>query len=120
MSAPQSSMPTAAIAAFRRRVDAFFADPRVPDRATAAEQDVPASPLGDVLARLGGTAATGEFSLRKSFTLHDGRVVSMTGDDTPLGADENVRIVTTTTSVLDAEGLRVETNVLVFEKGGRR
>jgi hypothetical protein len=43
----------------------------------------------------------------------------MTGDATPLGADEDVRIVTTTTTVLDAERLRVETKVLVFEREGR-
>jgi hypothetical protein len=43
----------------------------------------------------------------------------MTGDATPLGADDDVRVVTSTTSVLDSSGMRVETSVLVFEKGTR-
>jgi hypothetical protein len=107
---------------FRRRVDAFFGAPQAMEYAAAAPattDDGLASKLGDVLSRLGAEPADDAFGLRKSLILHDGRVVSMTGDATPLGADEDVRIVTTTTTVLDAERLRVETKVLVFEREGR-
>ncbi len=130
MSDGQSSTQSGAMAAFRRRVDAFFGDPRAAAlvaapaagavRAPATTKAALGSRLGDVLGRLDPTAADGELQLRKSFTLHDGRVVAMTGDATPLGPPEDLRIVTTTTTVLDAEQMRVETSVLVFDKAGRK
>jgi hypothetical protein len=70
--------------------------------------DAFASQLGVALARLGAPLSKG-LRLRNSLTLHDGVVVSLAGDATPLGADEDVRIVTTTTTVLDHDRMRVET-----------
>ena len=48
--------------------------------------------------------------------MHDGRVVDLTGDATPLGAAQDLRVVTTTTTVLDGGRMRTETTVLVFER----
>ena len=84
-----------------------------------AAADGPSSRLHQRFVRLASGPAGQAFSLRKSVTLRDGRVVALTGDATPLGADECVRVVTTTTSVLDAAGLRVETSVLVFVRDAR-
>ena len=117
---------TRELLAFRRRVDALFGSPHatayvetLPSQVVAPPRtpdEVLSSRLEDALARLGAEPAEGVLHLRKSVTLHDGRVVSMVGDATPLGADDDVRIVTVTTSVLDAQRMRVETNVLVFER----
>jgi hypothetical protein len=115
------------LAAFRRRVDTFFGDPRAADLVTARDVGAVMAPatataalgarLGDVLERL--DAERGGLQLRKSFTLHDGRVVAMSGDAEPLVPAADLRIVTTTTTVLDADRMRVETSVLVFDKGER-
>lgn len=48
--------------------------------------------------------------------MHDGRVVAMTGDTTPMGPDERVRVVTTTTAVVDQNRMRSETTILVLEQ----
>jgi hypothetical protein len=119
-----------ALRGFRRRVDAFFGSAHVADLATAAvplatlppstTKGALTSRLADVLARLETEPASEVFTLRKSLTMHDGRLVSVTGDSTPLAADENVRIVTTSTTLLDVHGMRVETNVLVFERTEQR
>jgi hypothetical protein len=121
------STSTGALAAFRRRVDAFFGDPRAAELVTARAVGAVTAPttakaalgarLGDVVGRL--DAERGELQLRKSFTLHDGRVVAMSGDSEPLDPAADLRIVTTTTTVLDADRMRVETSVLVFDKGER-
>jgi hypothetical protein len=116
-----------AVLAFRRRLNAFFGDPRAIAYAAALTKGAAAPTttekvldlrLEDVLTRLGFGPTNGTLRLRKSLTMHDGRVVAMVGDGTPLAAEEHVRIVTTTTTVLDGEQMRVETNVLVFGPGG--
>lgn len=120
-------------AAFRQRIDTFFGHPLAAKfranlgspspRPLATAAQVLDDRLGQILTRLGVSTAgprpadeTSGFSLSKSITMHDGRVVAMTGDTAPLGADDDVRVVTTTTSVLDSAGLRSETTVLVFER----
>jgi hypothetical protein len=112
MPTAQTSSPTRALASFRRRVDAFFGDPGAISLAAEHKSRAAPPPTRSAVAPKG-------FKLSKSLTLHDGRVVAISGDASPLGADEDVRIVTTTTSVLDAGGIRVETDVLVFEKDKR-
>jgi hypothetical protein len=111
---------------FRRRIDTFFGDPRT---AALAADLPPLSPrppttaasalrgrLDDVLSRLGIEPAAATLRLRKSVTMHEGRVVALTGDATPLAAAQDVRVVTTTTTVLDGGRMRTETTVLVFER----
>jgi hypothetical protein len=114
--------------AFRRRLNTFFGDPRTPELAARLDPPSPRPPataaaalgarLGDVLTRLGTATPIDRFRLRKSMTMHDGKVVAMTGDPSPVGSNEDVRVVTTTTTVLDGARLRSETTILVFERGG--
>jgi len=115
--------------AFRARINAFFGDPRAaefaanlpppsPRPATTATAALRAR-LDQVLTRLGAAPPGEVLRLRKSLTMHDGRIVAMTGDRSPLGPDEDVRIVTTTTTVQDGTRLRSETTVLVFERGSQ-
>jgi hypothetical protein len=111
--------PARALATFRRRLDGFFGDPRTAGLVQAAAADGPSSRLHQRFVRLASGPAGQAFTLRKSLMLRDGRIVGMTGDATPLGADEDVRVVTTTTSVLDSGAMRVETSVLVFERDAR-
>ena len=126
MTTPAPQPPSRALQAFRRRLDAFFGDPRAagyaaalatPTRRTATDRAL-AAHVGATLTRLDTRPAGPALRLRKRLTMHDGRLVAMTGDASPLGADEDVRIVTTTTTVLDADVMRVETDVLVFERDG--
>jgi hypothetical protein len=80
--------PTQALAAFRRRADAFFGDTRARElttatlapnamRAPATTKDALGSRLRDVLRRLDDETADEQLELRKSLTLHDGRVVAI-------------------------------------------
>jgi hypothetical protein len=111
---------------FRRRMDAFFGHPRAAEFAANLRPPSPRPPttaaaalrarLSDALSRLGVAASGERLRLRKSLTLHDGQVVAMTGDRSPLGRDEDLRIVTTTTTVQEGTRLRSETTVLVFER----
>ena len=119
MNALEPDNPARALSAFRRRLDGLFGDPRTAGLVRDAAEDGPSSRLHQRFVRLASGPAGQAFTLRKSLTLRDGRVVALTGDATPLGADEYVRVVTTTTSVLDAAGMRVETSVLVFERDAR-
>jgi hypothetical protein len=43
----------------------------------------------------------------------------MTGDATPMRSDDDVRVVTMTTTVLERNKLRVETSFYVFSHGTR-
>jgi hypothetical protein len=119
MNALEPANPARALAAFRRRLDGFFGDPRTAGLVRDAAEDGPSSRLHQRFVRLASGPAGQAFTLRKSLALRDGRVVAVTGDATPLGADDDVRVVTTTTSVLDSGRMRVETSVLVFEKDVR-
>jgi hypothetical protein len=113
----------------RRRLDAFFGHPRAAEFATTLRPPLPRPPttaaaalrsrLDEVLTRLGVVPAGDVLRLRKSLTLHDGQVVAMTGDSVPIGPDEDVRVITTTTTVLDGDRMRSETTVLVFEGRSR-
>src|SRR5687768_8303829 len=87
-----------ALLAFRRRLNAFFGDPRAIAYAAAltggaapptTTEKVLDSRLEDVVTRLGLGPTGAGLSLRKSLTMHDGRVVAMVGDGTPLAADEH-------------------------------
>jgi hypothetical protein len=112
--------------AFRRRVNAFFEHPRAPEfaarlrppeprPATTAEAAL-AARLDQTMARLGVPPIGPAFRLRKSITMHDGRIVAMTGDFAALPATASTRVVTTTTTVMDGDTMRTETTVLVFER----
>jgi hypothetical protein len=125
MAAPVVSNPAQSLRAFRQRIDAFFRDPRAtllvngsstpPRPAPPTNADgVLRSPLADTLRRLGFVPAARP-RLRRSLTMHDGRVVAITGGAGALAADEAVRVVTVTTTVLEANAMRTETAVLVFE-----
>jgi hypothetical protein len=126
MSAPEKSVAAQSVA-FRRRLNAFFADPRAAELVARLDPPSPRPPttaaaalgarLGEVLSRLGVATPVDRFRLRKSVTMHDGRVVAVAGDPSPLEPNEDVRVVTTTTSVLDGSRLRAETTVLVFKRG---
>jgi hypothetical protein len=130
VSGPPIKNPADALAAFRLRADTFFGHARVAEL-TAGSRGLAASApktatdalgarLRDVLRRLDGEDGEEELELRKSLTLHDGRVVAMTGDATPLGPSKTLRIVTTTTTILDAKRMRVETSVLMFNRSSRK
>jgi hypothetical protein len=111
--------------AFRRRINAFFADPRTAGlsadlrppspRPASTTANALNSRLAQTMARLGMPAAPESLRLRKSLTVHDGRVVAITGDSSALEPGEKVRVVTMTTTVLDTTQMRSETTVLVFE-----
>jgi hypothetical protein len=126
MSVPSGPTAERSMAAFRRRIDTFFGDPRTAGLAADLPSLSPRAPttaasalrgrLDDVLSRLGIEPAGGTLRLRKSVTMHEGTVVALTGDATPLGAAQDVRVVTTTTTVLDGGRMRTETTVLVFER----
>jgi len=130
MSVPRGSGVERSVNEVRRRINAFFGHPRAVEFAAALDPPSPrpaataAAALGrrldDTLTRLGVPPSAESFRLRKSLTLHDGQVVAMTGDHAPLLADEDLRIVTTATTVLDGGRLRSETTVLVFERRNRR
>jgi hypothetical protein len=47
--------------------------------------------------------------------MHDGQIVAITGDSLALEPGENVRVITMTTTVLEATQMRSETTVLVFD-----
>ncbi len=125
MSDPAGLAAARSMASFRRRVDAFFADPRIAGfaadlqppspRPASTAADALNSRLAQTLARLGTPIAGDSLQLRKSLTMHDGRIVAMTGDSSAHEPDENVRVVTTTTTVLDSARMRSETTVLVFD-----
>jgi hypothetical protein len=127
MSVPSDQAPSRLLRDFRQRADAYFGDPRAgemvseleppspPPAATAA--DALDASLGDALRRLGiPLGPKARLQLRKSLTMHDGRVVAMTGDTTPIGPDERVRVVSTTTAVVDQNRMRSETTILVLEQ----
>jgi hypothetical protein len=116
------------LADFRRRVDAFWSDPQTAElrrtlvASRAAEAQTPTQALevhlGDSLTILGSRPDESDFRLRKSLTLRDGQIVSMSGDTQPLASDERILVVTATTTVLASDSFAVETNVLVFEREG--
>ena len=127
MSVPSEQSPAQLLSDLRRRADAFFGDPRAAALVAAVDPPAPApaataaealnSRVADTLRRLGiPLGPTAGFELRKSITMHDGRVVAMTGEPEPLGPNEQLRVVTATTSVLDQGRLRSETTVLIFER----
>jgi hypothetical protein len=126
MSTPRGSGVDRSLVAFRRRINAFFGHPRAVEFAANLDPPSPRPPataaaalgsrLDDALTRLGVPPSAERFRLRKSLIMHDGQVVAMTGDHAPLQADDDLRIVTTSTTVLDGGRLRSETTVLVFER----
>lgn len=130
MTAADDSTRARALLAFRIKADALFAEswPETgPQRwaspsaaAALSAGDILHDRLADVLARLGADPVQGSLSLSKTLVMHDGRIVARTGGPERLGPDEHLRIVTTTTTVLDSQRLRVETTVLVFEREVRR
>jgi len=114
---------------FRRRIDAFFGDPRTaqladrlgpppaprpPTTAAAAIR----SPLRNTLTRLGFPSDDNAISLDKSLTMHGGSIIAVTGDATPMRLGADVRVVTVTTTVLERNNLRVESSFHVFSRGG--
>jgi hypothetical protein len=112
---------------FRRRVDVFWGHPRTAELSqalgagTRRPRRVP--PATALRSRLRETLATIEripeqahLRLQKGLTYRDGELVSVWGDDRPLAPDDRVLVVTTTTTVMDANSLAVETSVLVFER----
>jgi hypothetical protein len=112
--------------AFRTRLNAFFSHPRAPELVAALDPPAPRPPtkasgalaarLDQTMTRLGAAPAGQAFRLRNSLTMHDGQIIAMTGDFSALQSTENVRVVTTTTTVMDADRMRTETTVLVFER----
>ena len=99
----------ASLAVFRKKIDAFFADPRVgslrrrtpvpgPQAPTTAAAALRSS-LDDVLTRLG--SAPDGFRLDRSIVTHDGELVSVTGNAGPMPPDDQIRVVTTTTTVIE-------------------
>lgn len=124
---PVQLTPAQALKDFRRKIDAFFADPR----ATGVVRRVPVpgpppptnraqalrSSLNDIMSRLGADTDADEFHLDRSILMHGGEVVAVTGGSAPMPADDDVRVVTTTTTVLESGRMRVETSVLVFARG---
>jgi hypothetical protein len=113
---------------FRKKIDAFFADPRVgslrrrtpvpgPQAPTTAGAALRSS-LDDVLTRLG--SAPDGFRLDRSIVTHDGELVSVTGNAGPMPPDDQIRVVTTTTTVVERGRMRTETSVLVFAAGPDR
>jgi hypothetical protein len=125
MSDPAGTAAARAMVSFRQRIDALFADPQAaglgadlrppPPAPSPTAADALNSRLAQTLARLGTPIAGDSLRLRKSLTMHDGHIVAMTGDSSALEPDENVRVVTTTTTVLDNSRMRTETTVLVFD-----
>jgi hypothetical protein len=125
MAPPVVSTPTQSLRAFRKRMDAFFRDERATRLVNATSTPPrPAPPasgdgvlragLADTLRRLGFPPAA-RSRLDRSLTMHDGRVVAMAGGTKPMAPDNAVRVVTVTTTVLEAKVMRTETSVLVFE-----
>ena len=111
---------------FRRRVDGFWGDPRTAElKRTLKLASEPSrlpptsafeSHLSDSLAILESRPRQAEFRLQKSLTFRDGELISISGDERPLPPDERVLVVMTTTTVMEADFLAVETSVLVFER----
>jgi len=126
MTMPGGAPSGPSMTAFRRRINAFFGHPRAPEFAAELAPPSPrpattasaalAARLDHTMARLGASPAGEQFRLRKSLTMHDGAVVAMSGDFSALRATKGVRVVTTTTTVMDADRMRTETTVLVFER----
>jgi hypothetical protein len=112
--------------AFRKRLNAFFGHPRAPQFVAALEPPSPrpattasaalAARLEQTLTRLGAAPGERPFRLRKSLTMHDGQIVAMTGDFSALQPGEDVRVVSTATTVIDGDRMRTETTVLVLER----
>jgi hypothetical protein len=116
---------------FRSRVNAFWGDPGTatlrqglrPRR--EAESITPSraleTHLGDSLAILASSIRDeDDFRLKKSLTLRDGRIVSISGDEQPLPDDDHILVVTSTTTVMGSDSFAAETNVLVFERETER
>jgi hypothetical protein len=112
---------------FRRRVDAFWGDPRadglrqslgrgVGERGSLPPVSALSSSQADTLAILESRPDEAEFRLQKSLRLRDGQLAAISGDERPLAADDRILVVTTTTTVMDADSVSVETDVLVFER----
>jgi hypothetical protein len=126
MTMPQGAPSGPSMVAFRRRLNAFFGDPRAPEFVATLDPPAPrpattasgalAAGLAQTMTRLGASPGGQTFRLRKSLTMHDGQIIAMTGDFSPLRPTEKVRVVTTTTTVMDADRMRTETTVLVFER----
>jgi hypothetical protein len=126
MTMPGGAPSGPSMSAFRKRVNAFFTHPRTPEFVAKLEPPAPRPPtsaskalaarLDQTMTRLGASPAGQTFRLRKSLTMHDGRVVAMSGDFSALQPSEGVRVVTTTTTVMDSDRMRTETTVLVLER----
>ena len=71
-----------------------------------------------MLTRLG--SAPDGFRLDRSIVTHDGELVSVTGNAGPMPPDDQIRVVTTTTTVVERGRMRTETSVLVFAAGPDR
>jgi hypothetical protein len=122
-----SSLPAQpALDELRRRVDAFWSNPRIPElrqriNSTARDEHQPALDPSDVLrARASQTLASrsdhAAFRLQKSLTYRDGELISISGDDAPLPPDDRILVITTTTTVMDSNAIAVESDLLVFER----
>jgi hypothetical protein len=126
MTMPRGTPSGPSMTAFRRRLNAFFGHPRAPEFVATLDPPAPrpattasgalAARLEHTMTRLGASPAGQGFRLRKSLTMHDGEIVAMTGDFSVLRPSPNVRVVTTTTTVMDPDRMRTETTVLVFER----
>ena len=116
------------LAVFRKKIDAFFADPRVGSLRRRTPLPGPQAPttaaaalrnsLDDVLTRLG--SAPDGFRLDRSIVTHDGELVSVTGNAGPMPPDDQIRVVTTTTTVIDRGRVHTESSVWVFATGADR
>jgi hypothetical protein len=126
MTMPGGAPSGPSMVAFRRRLNAFFGHPQAPAFVAALDPPAPrpattasgalGARLEHTMTRLGASPAGQTFRLRKSLTMHDGQIVAMTGDFAALQPSQNVRVVTTTTTVMDPDRMRTETTVLVFER----
>lgn len=116
---------------FRQRVDRFWGNAGAAAMKRALDDDerqprrlAPASALRsrmrETLAILESRPTHREFRLQKGLTYRDGRLIALWGDERPLAPDDRLLVVTTTTTILDADSVAVETDVLVFERPAQR
>jgi len=117
--------------AFRYRLDSFLSDPRAAEFKQKINKEMrppsrlsPASALRsrlrDRLAPIEAKPKYAAFRLQKGMTYRDGRLTALWGDSRPLASNDQLLVVTTTTTFADAESVVVETDVLVFERGAGR
>jgi hypothetical protein len=110
----------------RRRVDDFWQNPRIGElrqrigSGLGEDQQRALAPSDVLQARssetLGSRFDQMAFRLQKSLTYRDGQLVSISGDDRPLAPDDQILVVTTTTTVMDSDSVAVETDLLLFER----